>query len=229
MTRGSLIVLEGAEGAGKTTQARRLVAALERHALSCVYLREPGGTSLGEAIRNILLEPSRMRTPSAEALLFMASRAQLVSERVEPALVAGSVVVLDRFFLSTYAYQIHGRGLPSSDVRAANRLAVADLIPTITVVLQLSSDDGLARAGQRAAHDYMEQLGKDFHARVGSAFDEFVTPAWQAAHPECGPIAGVDASGSEDEVFERIVDAITRYVPQAAPALAAAMEQGAAQ
>jgi dTMP kinase len=227
--RGSLIVFEGAEGVGKTTQARRFVAALERHAMTCVHLREPGGTSLGEAIRNVLLEPFRTITPRAEALLFMASRAQLVNERIEPALAAGDVVVLDRFFLSTYAYQIHARGLPSDAVRAANQLATAGVTPTVTVVLRLAADEGLARAGQRGAQDYMEQLGDEFHSRVGAAFDDFVTAGWQAAHPECGPIAGVDASGSEDEVFERIIDAVTLYVPQLRAALTDTLQQGAAR
>ncbi len=229
MTPGSLIVFEGAEGVGKTTQARRLVAALERHDIRCEHLREPGGTSLGEAIRNVLLEPSRTVTPPAEALLFMASRAQLVTEKIRPTLSAGDVVVLDRFFLSTYAYQIHARGLPSQEVQAANQLAVGDLVPTITVVLRLPSNDGLVRAGKRSGHDYMEQLGDDFHARVGAAFDEFVTPAWQAGHAECGPIVSVDASGSVDEVFERIVHALTPYTPQLNVALTGALEQEVAK
>lgn len=229
MTRGPLIVFEGAEGVGKTTQARRLVAALERYGHACDHLREPGGTSLGESIRSVLLEPLRSITPRAEALLFMASRAQLISERIEPALNAGTAVVLDRFFLSTYAYQIRGRGLPASEIMAANKLAVADIVPTITVVLGLPTGDGLARAGKRAAHDYMEQLGSDFHARVAAAFDEFVTPHWQSTHPECGPIVGVDATGSEDDVFARIADEIATFVPnEFHSALVAGVHQGAA-
>lgn len=226
---GSLIVFEGAEGVGKTTQARRFVGALERHGVACAHLREPGGTSLGDAIRHTLLEPFRTITPRAEALLFMASRAQLMNEKLMPALAAGDVVILDRFFLSTYAYQIRARGLPASEVEAANRLAVGDVVPTVTVVLHLPSDEGLARAGRRAEHDYMERLGSDFHARVGAAFDEFMTPTWQAAHPECGPIVGVDAHGSEDEVFERIADAVSSRVPQLRAALASALHQEVAQ
>lgn len=226
---GSLIVLEGAEGVGKTTQARRLVALLEGHAIPCSHLREPGGTSLGDAIRGVLLDPFRTITPSAEALLFMASRAQLVKERVEPALKAGEVVILDRFFLSTYAYQIHAWGLAEGQVRSANQLAVDRVRPTVTAVLSLPGEEGLRRAATRAAHDRMEQLGGDFHSRVGAAFDEFVKADWQAAHPECGPIVGVDARGSEDEVFERIVDVLAPYVPQVARALGVTMQQGAAQ
>jgi dTMP kinase len=227
--RGELIVLEGAEGVGKTTQAGRLVAELARGGVRCVHLREPGGTSLGEAVRNILLSPAQTRTARAEALLFMASRAQLVSEKIQPALEAGDVVVLDRFFLSTYAYQIHGRGLPESDIRAANQLAVGALIPTVTLVLHLPENDGLARAGKRSGHDYMEQLGGEFHDRVGRAFDEFVTPGWQARHPECGPIVRVDASGSADDVFCRMVAAINIHAPQVGAELVGTMEQEVAK
>jgi dTMP kinase len=227
--RGELIVFEGAEGVGKTTQAGRLVAELTRRGIGCVHLREPGGTSIGEAVRGILLAPAQMRTARAEALLFMASRAQLVSEKINPAFAADDVVVLDRFFLSTYAYQIHGRGLPESEVRAANQLAVGDLVPTVTVVLHLPDNDGLARAGKRSGHDYMEQLGDEFHARVGAAFDDFTTPEWQRRHPECGPVVSVDASGSADDVFHRIIIAVGEYVPRLRAELTAALEQEVAK
>lgn len=216
---GYLIVFEGAEGVGKTTQAGRLVRTLEGAAIRCVHLREPGGTSLGESIRNLLLQPFRDITPSAEALLFMASRAQLTIEKIRPALESGNVVVLDRFFLSTYAYQVCGRGLPESYVRAANQLAVGDLTPAVTLVLSLHSNEGLERAARRSGHDYMEQLGGEFHQRVGAAFDEFVMPQWQATHAEAGPIVPVDASGSEDTVFARVVRALGQHAPDIARAL----------
>ncbi len=224
---GSLIVFEGAEGVGKTTQAARLVRALDDAGIRCTHLREPGGTSLGESIRGVLLEPSRTITPAAEALLFMASRAQLVAEKIRPALAAGEVVVLDRFFLSTYAYQISARGLPEDDVRAANRLATGGLVPTVTLVLHLPDNDGLARAAARSGHDYMEQLGDDFHAGVALAFEEFVTTRWQTAHPECGPIASVDASGSADDVFARVTQVIGSHAPSLNAALSNIAEHGA--
>src|SRR5256885_5008657 len=126
MPRGKLIVLEGAEGAGKTTQIRFLAERLTRAGIQCVAVREPGGTPVGDDIREILLQPEQEITASTEALLFMASRAELVNREIVPSLQKGMVVLVDRFFLSTYAYQIFGRGLPEPEIRAANRLATED-------------------------------------------------------------------------------------------------------
>src|SRR4051812_31940188 len=109
MSSGRLIVFEGAEGAGKTTQIRLLTERLTAAGILCVALREPGGTPVGDAIREILLDPEREITSATESLLFMASRAELVAREVKPSLEKGIVVILDRFFLSTYAYQIAGR------------------------------------------------------------------------------------------------------------------------
>lgn len=229
MQRGELIVFEGPEGVGKTTQAGRLAAELARRGIGCAHLREPGGTALGEAVREILLAPTQARTASSEALLFMASRAQLMSEKVRPALAAGDVVILDRFFLSTYAYQIHGRGLPENEVRAANQLAVGELVPSVTLVLRLPENDGLARADKRSGHDYMERLGDEFHTRVGTAFEDFITPEWQQRHPECGPVVAIDASGSMDDVFRRVVVAISEYAPRIATELDGALEEEVAK
>ncbi|MDB4883595.1 MAG: tmk, partial [Gemmatimonadetes bacterium] len=106
-----LIVFEGGEGSGKSTQLRHLAAALAAHRVPHLTLREPGGTPLGTEVRRILLDPASDITPRAEALLFMASRAQLVEREIRPALARGETVLLDRFFLSTYAYQIAGHGL----------------------------------------------------------------------------------------------------------------------
>ena len=211
--RGLLIVIEGPEGAGKSTQVARLGEELEARGVDHLELREPGGTVLGDRIRAILLDASTQMTARAEAALFMASRAELVSEVVRPALARGTVVTLDRFFLSTYAYQIHGRGLPEEPVRAANALAVDGLVPDVTILLQLPFDDGLRRADRRGGRDRMEIAGDDFHRRVEDGFTTFATGAWQAAHPECGPILPVDASGGEDEVAARIGMALASRWP----------------
>ncbi len=203
---GRLLVFEGGEGSGKSTQLRRLSSALARNDVSHVCLREPGGTPLGTEVRRLLLDRASDIDPRAEALLFMASRAQLVQREIRPALVRGDVVLLDRFFLSTYAYQIAGHGLPEDEVRAANRFATGGLIPDLTILLSFPVVEGLARAAHRAAsHDRMEAMGESFHHRVAAALTAFAEPAWQAAHPECGPIVAVDAEGTEDDVAARVL------------------------
>ena len=213
--RGLLVVFEGAEGVGKSTQIGLLLEALGEAGIPHLALREPGGTALGDEIRRLLLDPARDDVAArAEALLFMASRAQLVEREIQPALVRGDLVVLDRFFLSTYAYQIAGRGLPEEEVRRANAFATGGLLPDLTLFLELSSAEGMARADARGGRDRMERSGDDFHRRVAAAFASFTSPAWQAAHPECGPIARIDASGSESAVNRRIVRLLTDRWPE---------------
>ena len=200
-------MLEGADGVGKTTQVERLIAHLRERGIDAVSLREPGGTPLGERIRAILLDLSGAGVNDrAELLLFLAARAQLVPE-VTRELAAGRTVVLDRFFLSTYAYQIAGRGLPEEDVRRINAFATLGRIPDLTVVLALPPEDARARAGEG---DRIERSGIDFYDRVAGAFGMFLTRAWQREHPECGRIVGIDARGSEDEVADRVWAAVAQ-------------------
>jgi dTMP kinase len=207
-----LIVLEGPEGAGKTTQIALLAKRLASRG-RVVSLREPGGTPLGDEIRRVLLDPKSDVSPRAEALLYMASRAQLVEREVQPAIAAGAIVLLDRFFLSTYAYQVAGRGLPEAQVVPANKLATADLRPDLTILLSLPVEEGLARAKSRGPHDRIEQADAAFHRRVAQAFSEFATPAWQAIHPEAGTVVTVDASGSIDDVAARLSAAVSAKLP----------------
>lgn len=217
---GLLIVFEGSEGAGKSTQVQRLARWLERTGRTVVAVREPGGTPVGDTIRGVLLDPASEIEPATEALLFMASRAQLVGRVIRPALEAGSVVLVDRFFLSTYAYQVDGRGLELERVRAANQLAVGDLVPDLTVLLQLPVDEGMARAALRGGADRMELIGDAFHARVAAAFTRFAAPDWQQAHPECGPIVTVDALGDEEQVASRIARLLAGRWPETFPPVA---------
>ncbi|MEX2154886.1 MAG: dTMP kinase [Gemmatimonadaceae bacterium] len=213
-----LIVLEGPEGAGKTTQLRLLAEWLTAAGNPVVAFREPGGTVVGDEIRKILLDhPGSDIVPRAESLLFMASRAQLIERGVAPALASGATVLLDRFFLSTYAYQVAGRGLPHEQVGAANRLATAELRPDVTLLLSLPVEQGLARVTRRGAHDRIEQAEGEFHERVAQAFAEFATKEWQGAHPEAGPVVTIDARGTVEDVFSRVLAALEKRWPGTSP------------
>ena len=217
---GGLIVLEGIEGVGKSTQLQHLRRHLETRGFTATILREPGGTPAGDVIRRLVLDPGNQVDQRTEALLFMASRAQLVADVIRPALGRGEFVLLDRFFLSTYAYQIVGRGLPEEAVRHANALATGGLVPDLTLVLDLPPGDALARAASRSAHDRIEQSGAAFYDEVRQAFVGFASPEWQQRHPEAGTIVLVDAAGDEATVAERIASAVARKWPQTAASLA---------
>jgi dTMP kinase len=214
MARGKLIVFEGAEGAGKTTQIRILAERLTKAGVSYVGVREPGGTPVGDEIRDIVLHQDEELTAATEALLFMASRAELVARQIIPSLEKQDVVLVDRFFLSTYAYQIVGRGLPEPEVRAANRLATTGLVPDLTLLLDVHVSHGLDRADARGKRDRIERSGDDFHEKVGNAFRQFADPKWQRSHPECGPIQLINGGGDEAAVQERVISALKAAFPQ---------------
>ncbi len=202
--RGRLVVLEGAEGVGKSTQLRLLDEWLTASGVPHRALREPGGTSLGEEIRHLLLHRAGDMSSRAEALLYMASRAQLMEEVVLPALGSGEIVVLDRFFLATYAYQAAGRGLPDREIQMANALATQGTAPHLTILLTAPEEERERRTRARGAPDRLERAGREFHAAVDRAFASFLTPEWQALHPEAGPIVAVSGTGTESEVFDRV-------------------------
>jgi dTMP kinase len=216
---GGLIVLEGIEGVGKSTQLQLLRAWLQRTG-AVRTVREPGGTPAGDEIRRLLLDPDSLLHARTEALLFMASRAQVVAAEIRPALERGEFVLVDRFFLSTYAYQIAGRGLPEDDVRRANALATDGLVPDLTLLLDLPPDAALERAAKRSAHDRIERSGDAFYQRVRNAFVTFATSGWQQNHPEAGPVVLIDASGDEQAVADRIAAAVQSRWPHTATSYA---------
>ena len=201
--KGRFITFEGGEGCGKSTQVRRLKEALEAEGHEVLLTREPGGTRLSELIRG-LLKDEREDPPCdrAELLLFLAARAQLVRSVIRPALDAGTWVVSDRFSDSTFAYQGYGRGLPLDVLRLANDFACEGLKPDLTVLLDVDTETSRARLRKREAAtnttaDRIEQAGDAFHARLRQGFLEM-------AAQEPNRIVTIDASGTPDEVWEKV-------------------------
>ena len=167
---GVFVVFEGGEGAGKTTQARVLARRLQREGHPAVLIREPGGTSLGESLRPRLKGRSDV-TPTAELLMFMAARAQLVEEVIIPRLRAGDSVVCDRFSASTLAYQGYGRGLPLSTINELSQIATGGLQPDLNVLMDIPVASGLARK-RDGGRDAFESQAAEFHERVRKGYLE---------------------------------------------------------
>lgn len=188
--RGVFITFEGGDGVGKSTHIRRLATALKDEGREVLVLREPGGTSVGEMLRSVVLDPANDGlSDEAELLIYEAARAQIVAEVIEPALARGAVVLCDRFADSTVAYQAYGRGLDRAFVDAANAFATRGVMPDRTILLVCrSAADGLVRATARGA-DRLEGAGAAFHDRVAAGF---------AAIAEADPerVRVVDSSGA---------------------------------
>jgi dTMP kinase len=201
--RGRLITIEGLDGAGKTTLAEGLVRALRATGREVALLREPGGVELSERIRALVKDPALRVDARAEALLYAAARAQLVAERVEPALAAGTWVLLDRFVDSSLAYQGAGRGLGIDAVRDVNRFGTGGLVPDRTLLLRV---DGGTRATRQAvrgeAPDRLEREDEDFFHAIGAAYDELA-----AAEPE--RFRAVDAAGAPEAVLAAALAALS--------------------
>lgn len=195
--RGAFVTLEGVDGAGKSTQAALLVERLRARGLEVVALREPGGTAISEKVRALLLDPANTgMAPECELLLYEASRAQLVRQVIEPALARGAVVVCDRFFDSTRAYQAGGRGLALDMVSAANALGCCGVVPDLTLVLDIGPDEAFGRAAADG-EDRMEAEGLAFQRAVRADY-------LRLAAEEPGRVRLVDATGEVGEVAARI-------------------------
>ena len=205
--RGRFITFEGGEGCGKSTQVKRLAAALEAKGVKVLLTREPGGTRLAEMIRTLLKDEAEdPPVDRAELLLFLAARAQLVRNVIRPALDAGTWVLSDRFSDSTIAYQGYGRGLPVDFVKAANDFACEGLAPDLTLLLDVEPSVAAQRmrgreAATNTSADRIERAGDDFHARLRRGFLKLA-----AANPS--RIVTIDASGTPDEVARKILLAL---------------------
>ena len=200
------ITLEGPEGAGKSTQMLALAEYLRAAGKSVIETREPGGTSLGEAIRHILLDPAQTTLASdAELLLLFAARAQHLAELIRPALARGEWVLCDRFTDASYAYQGGGRGIPGSRIAVLEQWVQADLQPDLILVLDLPVELGLQRAGKRGPADRFEREEQAFFERVRAAYLQRA-----ANKPERYRI--IDASAPLDEVQTALRRALEAYL-----------------
>jgi dTMP kinase len=207
--RGRFLVLEGIDGCGKTTQLQRLQAWLPESGLmppgaALLVTREPGGTALGLALRQLLLHPPGDAAPgtTAELLLYAADRAQHVQQRIEPALAAGHWVLSDRFSGSTAAYQGHGRGLPLALIDQLAAIATAGLQPDLTLLLELPLAEALRRRGQRPA-DRIEAGGEAFLQRVCGGFAQLAEQqGW----------CRIDAGQPLEDVSRALQDSIRAHV-----------------
>jgi len=171
---GTLISFEGSEGSGKSTQIIRLAAHLQKLKREVISVREPGGTEIGEQIRNIIVHNSKgdEMTPETELLLFAAARAQLVREVIAPALMRGAIVLSDRYLDSSTVYQGIGRNLAADPVNQINRFAVGNVMPDLTIVIDVPTRLGLARIRQRASDlpDRMERENIDFYNKIRDGY-----------------------------------------------------------
>ncbi|MHB1141858.1 MAG: dTMP kinase [Sulfuricaulis sp.] len=204
MPRGLFITLEGGEGAGKSTNLAFIRQWLQRAGHEVVVTREPGGTELGERVRDILLHSKQLHiTPESEMLLMFAARAEHLAKVIRPALAAGKTVLCDRFTDATYAYQGGGRGLAAERIAAMENWVQGDLRPDLTLLLDIPVEAGRARAGQRGEPDRFEREDNEFFTRVHAIYL---------------------ARAQADPKRMRVIDA-SRALPQVEQQIAAVLEE----
>ena len=204
MTKGLFITFEGGDGAGKSTQIERLKGYLEEEGYEVLLTREPGGTNVGEKIREVLLDPANVEMdPMTETMLYAAARAQLVAEVIRPALHKGMIVISDRFLDSSLAYQAWGRELGSS-VLEINSYGIGDCMPDLTVYLRVDPDTGRKRIRQRE-QDRIESETEQFHQKVFNGYEQLCKD-----YPE--RIFCVDASRSIEDIEMTIRTEVNRRI-----------------
>lgn len=202
--QGLFITLEGIEGSGKSTQAKLLADWLVERGKEVVLLREPGSTRIGEKIREILLNKNyKEMTPLTELFLFLASRAQLVEEKIRPALERGICVILDRYTDSTLVYQGIAHGIDTSIIQQLNTIATGGLQPDITFLLDMDIQEGLNKSGFK---DRIEEKGFDFHRRVREGYLKLAQK-----HPE--RIFTVKVESDPQQTHKRIVEIFCQKFP----------------
>lgn len=212
MTAGYFITFEGIEGSGKSTQLARVAVALRAAGHTVLTTREPGGTAIGDRIRDLVLDPQhRVMVPIAELLLYAAARAQHVAERIRPALARGELVLCDRYADATAAYQGSARQIPTHTLQLVHQLATEALQPQLTVLLDIAPELGLARVAGRGALDRLEQETLAFHQRVRAGY-------LALAQAEPTRFLVMDGGLPEDEIHERVMREIQERMHVAQPA-----------
>jgi len=208
---GRFIVFEGPDGSGKSTQFRRLAELCQAFALPTTIVREPGGTATGEAIRHVLLDRANTgMNLRCEMLLYMASRAELVSQIITPALRANHLVLADRFVSSTMAYQGAAGGLPASEIAAVARVATGNLMPDLVLLFDLDQEAASKRLSPLL--DRMEAKGAAFHKRVRQGYLD-------QAKADPGRYAVIDASREVNDVWSSLLSTLDERVPRLQPKL----------
>lgn len=208
LSPGYFIVFEGGDGAGKSTQIRLLNQALQAAGWQVTLSREPGGTAMGEKLRQLVLDGTKTGLDGrAEALIFAASRAAHAQEVIRPALAAGHIVLCDRYIDSSLAYQGAGRGLGVDNVRQLNLWATQNLLPDLTILLDLPFELGRARAGSRGQADRMEAESDQFHRVLGQTYRDLATQ-----NPE--RYALIDASATIKQIHRQVKQAVSKLIKE---------------
>ena len=206
MSRGLFITLEGGEGAGKSTNLVFIRQWLHREGREVVVTREPGGTELGERVRDILLHSTHLHiTPESEMLLMFAARSEHITKVIRPALAAGKVVLCDRFTDATYAYQGGGRGLSPERIAAIENWVQGDLRPDLTLLFDVPVEAGRERAGQRSEPDRFEREENDFFTRARKTYLD-------RAAREPARMRVIDASRALEQVERQIAAVLQEFV-----------------
>lgn len=197
--KGAFITFEGGEGSGKSTQLKLLEEYLQNSSTNYVFTREPGGTEISEKIRNLVLSiDNKTITDECEALLYSASRAQLVNELILPSINSGKIVVCDRYVDSSFVYQGIARGLGLDFVEKINSYAIDNCMPSVTIFLEITPEEAFIRKGGADKTDRLEMSGLEFHKKV---YDGYIMLAKK--YPE--RIAVIDGRGTPKETHEKIL------------------------
>ena len=204
--KGKFIPFEGCEGSGKSTHVTLFKEYLDNKGVDYIFLREPGGTEISEKIRKIILDiENKEMTDEAEALLYAAARAQLISEKILPALNEGKLVVVDRYVDSSFAYQGYARGLGIDFIKKINSFAIENCMPDVTVFLDISPKVAFERKGGADKDDRLELSGIEFHENVYKGYLKLIENEPQR-------FVVIDPTGTKQETHKKIVNALKKVL-----------------